>query len=613
MSTKLSSPMSDLFYDELIRSYIQNPRFIERPWLAERIEKALEDPDCRFLLLTATPGAGKTAFMAWLAHKHPKWPRYFIRRDQVSPLGSPSERSFLLQLGLQFATLYPSLFTPQNIEVTVRQRIGMLDSDAMVVAAEVKRVIATPFMQIAFSISQEVEQAKGQITGLKIGEWIADSRSILPEDLQHIALFDPAEQLLRDRPEQRIVILIDALDEVRYHDPQGSLLYRLANLPPLPANVCFVLTSREDDKLLRVLRNKQSASLCELQLSIEDPEFRLHIEHDLNVYAQQLLLIPAVMENLAKAGLQKTEFMSKVISKADGNIGYLEAIGRALDHAQNQNDQRQLLALLQLDELPHSLETLYAFFLHQVKEKFINQSVEVEDPDTGEITRASTWPTIYHPILGVLSVAREPLTAEQIQRFGHIPTGWNELVGALDQLRQFFDEQSGSYRFYHTTLPEFLTRTSTQANVETRGLYQEPVSWHKHILNSYRQIVNGWANANWQAVDDYGWHHLTAHAEQASKDKSYQLLFELCDEGFFVAKRQAVASAAALEEDWQRVLLACRTTDDFGRFVRYGSQCSRQFTEVVYLQNTQAVRIGHNLLLGNKVVLTWSVFTQRSC
>src|SRR5207253_8582860 len=132
--------------------------------------------------------------------------------------------------------------------------------------------------------------------------------------------------------------------------------------------------------------------------------------HDLNVYAQQLLLIPAVMENLAKAGLQKTEFMSKVISKADGNIGYLEAIGRALDHAQNQNDQRQLLALLQLDELPHSLETLYAFFLHQVKEKFINQSVEVEDPDTGEITRASTWPTIYHPILGVLSVAREPLT-----------------------------------------------------------------------------------------------------------------------------------------------------------------------------------------------------------
>ncbi len=64
MSSKLSSPMSDLFYDELIRSYIQNPRFIERPWLAERIEKALDDPDCRFLLLTAAPGAGKTAFMA---------------------------------------------------------------------------------------------------------------------------------------------------------------------------------------------------------------------------------------------------------------------------------------------------------------------------------------------------------------------------------------------------------------------------------------------------------------------------------------------------------------------------------------------------------------------
>ena len=39
-------------------------------------------PDCRFVLLTAAPGAGKSTFMAQLAKDHEDWPRYFIRRDQ---------------------------------------------------------------------------------------------------------------------------------------------------------------------------------------------------------------------------------------------------------------------------------------------------------------------------------------------------------------------------------------------------------------------------------------------------------------------------------------------------------------------------------------------------
>lgn len=82
-----SLPDSDLFYEALIRSYIDTLYFIERPWLATRIKTALENPDGRFLLVTADPGVGKTTLMAWLAYKHGNWPRYFIRRDQGAPLG----------------------------------------------------------------------------------------------------------------------------------------------------------------------------------------------------------------------------------------------------------------------------------------------------------------------------------------------------------------------------------------------------------------------------------------------------------------------------------------------------------------------------------------------
>ena len=78
----------DLFFRATVRSYVEdNPRFLRRDWLAEEVEARLDNPDCRFLLLTAEPGAGKSTFLAQLAYDHPKRPVYFIRRDQRTPLG----------------------------------------------------------------------------------------------------------------------------------------------------------------------------------------------------------------------------------------------------------------------------------------------------------------------------------------------------------------------------------------------------------------------------------------------------------------------------------------------------------------------------------------------
>ena len=78
MATEITNQNGDLFNEKLIESYVsreKNPRFLARPWLAERVEAALKEDKCRFVLLTAEPGAGKTAFMAWPAKEHPDWPR----------------------------------------------------------------------------------------------------------------------------------------------------------------------------------------------------------------------------------------------------------------------------------------------------------------------------------------------------------------------------------------------------------------------------------------------------------------------------------------------------------------------------------------------------------
>jgi hypothetical protein len=78
----------------------------------------------KIYLLTAEPGAGKSAFVAQLASDHPDWLRYFIRRDQRSVLADVSDKSLLLRIGYQLAARHPELFTLEQLRVSVKQRVG---------------------------------------------------------------------------------------------------------------------------------------------------------------------------------------------------------------------------------------------------------------------------------------------------------------------------------------------------------------------------------------------------------------------------------------------------------------------------------------------------------
>jgi hypothetical protein len=95
MTEQTTTRDGDLFNEALIESYVDSPRFVERPWLWRRVQAALDQPECQFVLLTAEPGAGKTALMAWIARHHPTWPRYFIRRDQRTPLEDGGARGLI--------------------------------------------------------------------------------------------------------------------------------------------------------------------------------------------------------------------------------------------------------------------------------------------------------------------------------------------------------------------------------------------------------------------------------------------------------------------------------------------------------------------------------------
>jgi hypothetical protein len=87
------SPIEDSFFLSTIHRYVTLPRFIRRQWLDAEVAVWMPDPGRRFVLLTADPGAGKSGFLAQLAHDHPDWLRYVICRDQRQPLAVVADQT----------------------------------------------------------------------------------------------------------------------------------------------------------------------------------------------------------------------------------------------------------------------------------------------------------------------------------------------------------------------------------------------------------------------------------------------------------------------------------------------------------------------------------------
>ena len=511
----------DLFFQEIVSSYVDprhNPRFLRRDWLADEIDNLLKKSDKRFVLLTAEPGFGKSVFMTQLAHDHPEWLRYFLRRDQREVGSDVSSRSFLLRIGYQLAAQYPELFEKDVLEVAIEQRIGDVQDKGEVVGAIIKKMIASPFFQNVIKVGQYIDTVSGQVTGLHINELVTDPHRIDTEDLQHMALIDPANALLQLRPEQQIVILVDALDEVRYHNTVDNLLAWLTNCPDLPKNIRFVLTSRSPEGAVQLFKEQQARRVEHLVLDREQQSaLRSYIEKDIENYVDVLMDDPHVRNQLEQQPEHVNHFRDEAIVKADGNLGYLDAIARGIERALVQNDTHTLSVLLTLESLPENIQGLYAFFLHRIKTDVSREQMKLEDLATGESCYEAIWPAVHYRILGVLAVVREPVSLVMIQNLGGIHADWSYLDRAMETLTQFLDVIGNHYRLYHASLPEFLTSSETRDSHDMKDLYCDPLRWHRQITRRYLSINDQWADC-----DLYGYRHLPFHLSQSGEFKQLE-------------------------------------------------------------------------------------------
>ncbi len=166
-------------------------------------------------------------------------------------------------------------------------------------------------------------------------------------------------------------------------------------------------------------------------------------------------------------------------------------------------------ARVALEELPKSLEDLYAFYIRQVRRSVVETSVETRGADALEVKYLPAWEGLYQPLLGLLCVIQEPQDPSRLRSLGLPGMEQRWVTGALGRLGQFLQRRGDGLRLYHTTLVDFLTASQTEANYP--DCYLDPHEWHRRITAHYLAHFN----RNWSKCDHYGLTYLVDHVVEA--------------------------------------------------------------------------------------------------
>jgi WD40 repeat protein len=539
---------TDLFSSSLVSSYVDDKRFVARPWLLDRVAAAWKQEDTRFILLTGEPGAGKSALMAHLARLHPGALRYFIRRDSMSPLQGGDARTLLFALGYQLVHLHPELFDPKRLEAVVSLRAGRVAAGGRAVGIQAEDFRVSPFYQTSLRVEAHSDVVEGELIGISVGTVMPEPRMEELSNLQYLALLDPAQILAERVPTARIVILVDALDEIRWGVSGESILDWLTACPELPANIRIVLSSRPDADLLRTFRDNKAREITELVLDPEAEMDRAHFTEDVGQFLGRFATEPAVTDALTAHQIEAASFVGQAIDRANGNFQYTVALARGIDAAlANDPPGGDLPGLLQLVDVPAETTELYRFFLGKVKDR-AGWKVEVPGALGEEPSHEPAWQALYRPLLAILAVAFEPLSDEQLVTYARIPL--DGLPKALEDLSQFLDRSpDGRYRLYHATFPEFLTGQATARPADP--FHVDPAYWHG-LLGG--RLIR--ANTNWlSGTDRYALAHTPTHlaaaihiGEEGTDDLQKRLTSLLLDPSFLQTKVIAFGPRALVND-----------------------------------------------------------------
>lgn len=236
-------------------------------------------------------------------------------------------------------------------------------------------------------------------------------------------LKDIAEQ----NPENKIVILVDAIDEASDGLHRSNALLLPSTLPP---NVYFILTTREKSNYKLVVERQEK-----IYLQDADPDNLKDIEHYIKIFIRDNLSQMVIRFN--EWDTNEDELISTLVEKSQGNFMYvvhvLNDIRAGKFSKTGFNDIRKL---------PLGLREYY--FLHW---RLIKQRGEDQ------------FEKYYKPVICLLATVLEPVTITQLANWTN--TSPLDVREVIDEWREFLnkdyvDNSKEIYRLYHKSFQDFL-------------------------------------------------------------------------------------------------------------------------------------------------------------
>lgn len=225
-------------------------------------------------------------------------------------------------------------------------------------------------------------------------------------------------------PDEKLVIAVDALDEVEVIDTRkgANPLY----LPPsLPNGVYFVVSARPRYEL-----GIQASFIREFEI---DPKSEEN-EQDVRAYIAEQASHEGIRAWMRKQGLEEPEFVKVMVDKSEGNFMYLRHVLREMEAGGFLRGT--------VDDLPHGLRAYYrAHWQH------------MRDHDSAEFER------LHQPVVCVLAAAQEPVATDQVVEWTGLPG--TEVLRVLRQWWEYLHKEPSSgnpkrYRIYHKAFQDFL-------------------------------------------------------------------------------------------------------------------------------------------------------------
>lgn len=222
---------------------------------------------------------------------------------------------------------------------------------------------------------------------------------------------------------ERIVIAVDALDEADRLELASSVntLYLPSSLPK---GVYIVLSTRQLDDLHLQVMHRQTLDLA------ADSKGNLQ---DITTYIEAYAQREGMRARLATWGVDQERFVAGLRTKSQGNFMYLYYVLLAIERGEFVHGT--------LAELPEGLMAYYQRHWRQMRE--------------GD---AHTFDSVYEPIVCILGVAQEPITAQQISNWTKLSL--RQVKASIRLWREFLEEdqvgEDQRYRIYHASFQDFL-------------------------------------------------------------------------------------------------------------------------------------------------------------